>query len=227
MKKAAKVDKPTNKVGRATNNIGDAGIESLFASKTLAALLREFMIASEREFYQSELARLQQVRLYSVQRELARLEKAGLILKSVHEDKRPYYHANREHPVFEDLKRIFLKTIAVGDWLREAIAPLGEKVSLAFIYGSYASGRETAKSDVDLLLVGNLTMRAAAKVFGPIRRELGRELNTAIYPPEEFRQKARQGHHFVRQVLSEPKIFLVGSEDELRKLVGRGSTARA
>ena len=199
--------------------IGGNGLAQLFASETLVALLRVFLLRADDSFYQRELADASGARLYLVQRELGRLERAGLITKAPRGN-RVYYQANRGHPAFEDLKRVFLKTIALGEALRSAVSPLSDRVRVAFIYGSYASGQETAESDLDLFLIGELSSREAAAVLGPVGRELGRELNTAVYPPTEFRRKAREGHHFVTEVLRGPKVFLIGDEHELAELAG-------
>ncbi len=199
--------------------IGEHSWARLFASETLVALLEVFLTRPDESFYQKELADAVRARLYLVQRELARLEKTELISK-VRRGNRVYYRANRAHPVFEELKRAFLKTVALGDALRATLAPLVHRVRVAFVYGSYASGGETAESDVDLFLVGELSSREAADVLGPVSRELGRELNTAVYSPAEFRRKAQEGHHFITEVLRAPKVYLIGDERELTDLVG-------
>jgi predicted nucleotidyltransferase len=209
----------TKSIGCLTKSVGEYGWEGLFASKTLARLLTVFLTSPESTFYQKELANLAGKGLYAVQRELSRLEKAHLLIR-MPIGNRVYYRANRKHPAFEDLKRVVLKTMGLGDALRSALAPLGDNVRLAFIYGSCARGEETAESDIDLLLVGNLSLRKASTVLGPVGRALGREFNPSVYPLEEFRNKAREGHHFITEVLRGKKIYLIGDEDVLKGLAG-------
>lgn len=213
------VRQKTQDIGESTKILGDSGWQDLFASRTLARLLTTFLTHPEAIFYQRELVNAAGARLYTVQRALIRLEKAGLIIRAPRGN-RVYYQANRRHPAFEDLKRVILKTMGLGDVLRRALGPLAGRVSFAFIYGSYARGEETAESDLDLLLVGNLKLREAAALLGPVGRELGRELNPVVYPPAEFKNKAKEGHHFITAVLKGDKIFLVGGEDDLRRVVG-------
>jgi predicted nucleotidyltransferase len=93
-------------------------------------------------------------------------------------------------------------------------------VRVAFIYGSLARGEETAGSDIDLLLVGDLTLREASAVLGPVGRDLGREFNATVYPPEEFKTKAKEGHPFISEVLRGEKIFLIGDEIDLKGIAG-------
>jgi predicted nucleotidyltransferase len=103
---------------------------------------------------------------------------------------------------------------------------LAEKVKLAFIFGSLAQGKKTAQSDIDLFLVGELSLRETTKVLGSIMPELGREFNQVVYPTEEFQNKARENHHFIAEVISGPKIWLIGNEDELANLAeGRPAAA--
>ena len=207
----------TKRIGRTTNKFGCSGWERLFASPTLAKLLTTFLIHPDTTFYQRELIRAAGTGLYTVQRVLARLEGAGLVVKAPRGN-RVYYRANRDHPAFQDLKRAILKTFGLGDTLRAALTPLTGRVRLAFVYGSIARGEETGTSDIDLFLLGDLTLREAATLLGPVARELGREFNPTVYPLEEFRRKAKEGHHFIAEILRSDKIFLIGNQDELEGL---------
>ncbi len=214
-----KVKKTTKSVGRTTKNLGDTGWARLFASPTMARLLTLFLTHAEQDFYQKELARMIGAGLFTVQRELARLEKAVLVDRTPRGN-RVYYRANRKHPAFEDLKRVILKTMGLGETLRAALAPLAGRVRVAFIYGSFARGEEAAGSDIDVLLVGDLSLREVSTVLGPAGRELGREFNPAVYPLDEFKAKVAEGHHFITEVLNGEKIFLVGDEHELESIIG-------
>ena len=207
----------TKTIGRTTKEFGCSGWQSLFASPTLAKLLATFLIHPETTFYQRELIRAAGTGLYTVQRVLARLEGAGLVVKAPRGN-RVYYRANRDHPAFQDLKRAILKTFGLGDALRAALAPLAGRVRLALVHGSIARGEETGASDIDLFLVGALSLREAATFLGPVAREFGREFNSTIYPPAEFRRKAKEGHHFIAEILRSDKIFLIGNQDDLEGL---------
>jgi predicted nucleotidyltransferase len=218
--RAKKKPKKTTKIfGRSTKNLGDRGWVGLFASPTMARLLTVFLTHAEKDFYQKELAEATGAGLYTVQRELARLDKAGLVTR-MPRGNRVYYRANRAHPAFEDLKRAILKTSGLGEALRAALASLADRVRVAFIYGSFARGEEKAGSDIDILLVGDLSLREASTVLGPAGRELGREFNPAVYPPDEFKTKVAEGHPFLTELLKGEKIYLVGDEHEIESIVG-------
>ncbi len=202
-----------------TKNIGHPGWEGLFASPTLARLLARFLTHPDSSFYQRELLDTARAQLFAVQQALGRLERAGVITKRSGGN-RVYYQTNRAHPAFEDMRRVVLKTVGLGDALRVALAPVADRVRVAAIYGSLARGDDTPESDIDLLLIGSLSLRQTAALLGPVGREVGREFNVAAYPPEEFRQKARTKHHFVTDLLASEKIFLIGSPNALAELVG-------
>ena len=191
----------------------------LFPNPAVLDILALLLLHPDQEFYQREISERIQSTVLQTQRALKRIQDAGLVEKS-RRGNRAYYRAIREHPAYEDLKRVLVKTVALGDQLRAALRPFAGQVRLAFIYGSMASGEEVAYSDVDLLVVGQLSSRQAAKILGPLGRNLGREFNATVYPEKEFRGKARKGNQFLKQVMSDPKIWLVGDDDELAALVG-------
>ncbi len=202
-----------------TKLAGDSALHELLASRTLVPLLKTLLLNPDQLFYQRELAGIAQARLYSVQSELGRLERIGLITK-VRRGNRAYYQADRRHPLFVDLKNIVLKTVALGDAIRAALSRDAGAIRLAFIYGSYAAGEERSTSDIDLLLVGNLTLKESAAILGPVGRDLGREINPVLYQAAEFRRKIKDGNHFLKEILDGPRIFLIGDEDGLAALRG-------
>jgi DNA-binding transcriptional ArsR family regulator len=190
----------------------------LFPNPAVLDVLALLLLHPRQQFYQSEIADRTKTTILQAQRALRRIQDAGLVETS-RRGNRVYYAVHLEHPAYEDLKRVLIKTVGLGDQLRDALQPLRDRVLLSFIFGSVASGSESATSDVDLILVGELSSRQVAKILGPLGRQLGRELNPVIYPREEFRSKARRGNQFVREIMSGPKIWLVGSDHELAQLV--------
>jgi predicted nucleotidyltransferase len=92
---------------------------------------------------------------------------------------------------------------------------------VAFIFGSIASGDERKRSDIELMIVGRISFEDVVSLLSLAEEKLGREVNPVVYPITEFKQKVREDHHFVNTVLEGDKIFLIGDEDELAKLVGK------
>ena len=197
-----------------------SGFGRLFAGRALVALLRVFFLHPDREFYQRELVLLTQDRLFVVQLALRRLVSTGVV-ESLRRGNRTFFRARASHPAFADLKSMILKTFGLGDRLRDALAPLVPRMSVAFVYGSVARHEEQDSSDVDLMLIGQLRGREVASALAPAKRELDREINVTVYRPEEVRKRYRQRHPFIREVIEGPKIFLIGDDDEIRRLLTR------
>ena len=99
----------------------------------------------------------------------------------------------------------------------------GDKIPFAFLFGSYASGKETPSSDIDLMVIGDITGRSLANVLAPAREILGREINPVILNLEELHQKVLDKDPFIQSILREPKTFLIGDEDELREIANAGT----
>ena len=196
-----------------------ASILSLFSSDVLVKMLTLFLLNPEQEYYQAEIHQRLGGNLRNTQKMLLRLEEMELI-SHYKRGKMSYYRANREHPLFEDLKRLFMKSVAIGDLIRENIQPMANKIQLAFVFGSYAKGEEAAHSDIDLFLIGDLSLKEISEVMGPITETLGREVNPVIYTETEFRKRYEDNNRFVQELLSCPKIWLIGNEHDLEAVVG-------
>lgn len=181
--------------------------------------MKVFILSPGPDFYQRELVDLTGERLLLVQRALGRLVEAGLV-EGTPRGNRVYYRANRSHPAFDDLKGLVVKTVGVGDALREQLGNLRERVRIAFVYGSVARGDETAASDIDIMLIGDLSGREVASLLSPVKKMLNREINPSVYSPGEFRRKFKEHHPFLTTVLKEPKLFLLGDERALKAVLG-------
>ena len=156
----------------------------------------------------------------NVRRELGGLTQAGILTRT-RDGNRTYYQANRACPFFSELSGLLRKTAGMADVLREALAPLADKIQVAFVYGSHASGMANADSDVDVLIVGEAAFGDVVSALAPTQDRLGREVNPSVYPPGEFERKTGKGNHFLDTVLGREKIFLVGDEHVLDGLASR------
>jgi len=194
------------------------GFAALFASPTLVSLLRLFLARTDTDFYQRELAGLTRSRLVQVQRDLRRLEGAGLVARRRHGN-RVYYRACSDHPAFAELQAVFAKTVGIAEVLRGPLRPLRDMIDLAFVYGSVAGSRELATSDIDVLIVSGHDPRVLATVLAEAGEQLGREVNVTAYSTDEFRARVAAGRPFLTSVLDGEKIWLVGDDAELRAVL--------
>jgi len=193
---------------------------ALFGSARQAVLGFLFDRPDER-FYQRQIVRSLGIGTGAVQRELARLTAAGILTRAV-EGRQTYYQVNRSSPVYPELHGLVRKTMGLAGAIRTALEPWAERIRLAFIYGSLARGRETAASDIDLMIVGDdIKLSQISPAILTARSSLQRELNPTTYRTQEFLSKLRDGNAFLTRVLEGPKVFLIGSQDELDRLAER------
>jgi predicted nucleotidyltransferase len=180
-------------------------LDALFP-KTRQGILGALLGQPRKAWYASELARRMSVPSSSLQRELL--------------DLTAYYQANADSPLFSDLRGLMLKTAGLVDVLADALKPLAAKLRVVFVYGSVASGREQSDSDIDLMVVGSVLPAELALPLRRAREVLGREINPTVYTRAEFVKKRAGKDHFLARVLDKPKLFVIGSKDELGKAAG-------
>jgi len=175
------------------------------------------LLNSERSYYVREIARLTDTAAGTLHKELSRLAEAGLLIRE-NVGNQVRYSANHDCPVFEELASILRKTSGLVDVLAEALSPVENQINLAFVFGSLARGEQQPGSDVDVMLVGSMDFAEAVRVLHPVQVTLQREVNPVVYSQDEFYRRTTKGDSFIREILSKPKLFIVGDEDELRKL---------
>ena len=170
----------------------------------------------DRSFFGNELLRATGSGKGALQRELNRLEAAGLVTVRLVGNQK-HYQANPASPIFEDLRNIVVKTVGAADVIGRAVEGLRDRIKAAFIYGSVAKNTDTGASDIDVLIVSDeLGYQDLYKALQPAERSLGRKVSVTVYRSAELAKKLAARNAFVVRVLEQPKIFLVGSERALR-----------
>lgn len=205
------------KMGIIIPNMGTKGAslgEALF-TKTQQRVLGLLFGNAERSYYTNEIVRFAEAGIGAVQRELQRLEAAGLITSEKIGNQK-HYQANREAPIFEELRGIVVKTFGVRDRLREALEPIRENIEQAFIYGSVARGTDTTRSDIDLMVIADdIDYSALIEVLSEAEADLGRPVNPTLYTRAELDRKLSMDSGFLLRVMNEPRVFVIGNEYEL------------
>ncbi|MGC2047652.1 MAG: nucleotidyltransferase domain-containing protein [Gallionella sp.] len=169
----------------------------------------------DRSFYANELFRLAGSGTGAVVRELAKLADSGLVTVNKIGNQK-HYQANRDAPIFEELRGIVLKTFGMADVLRQGLLPFSSKITVAFIYGSVAKGTDTAKSDIDVMVISDdLAYPEIYSALMPAEEQLGRKINPSIYSNGDMQQKLKKGNAFLTRIMAQSKIFLIGSERDL------------
>jgi predicted nucleotidyltransferase len=169
----------------------------------------------QRSFTVSELIASISAGSGAVQRELAKLVASGLLtMQPIGNQKR--YQANPAAPIHDELVGIVQKTVGLAEPLRAALQPLAGKITAAFVFGSVAKRRDTARSDIDVMIVSNrLGYADALTAMADVEEKLGRKINPTIYSPAELAKRIKSDTAFVKRVLEQPKIWLIGGEHDL------------
>jgi len=175
---------------------------------TRRLVFRQLMLAGDRGVHLRELARRTGLDAGGVQRELRKLTKAGIIVERPVGNQKEY-SLNRRCPVYPELRMMIVKTIGLADELRSALEPLKARIHQAYIYGSFASGTDHPESDIDLMIVGRVSLREITKALSDAGRTLSRVINPTVLRPEEYEQRLRESNGFVQLVSSGDRITLI------------------
>ncbi|MBN8443581.1 MAG: nucleotidyltransferase domain-containing protein [Thauera sp.] len=168
----------------------------------------------DQQIHLRELARMIGAAPGTLKKELDALCEAGL-LRGERIGNQMRFCANTEHPVFPELQALIRKTIGLADTLRLSLAPLADRIDAAFIFGSMASGTENASSDIDLMVVGDAGFAEIVDATYEAQFALGREINPKVMSASEWQTKTVERNAFLQDVLSKPKIMLIGDIDVL------------
>ena len=181
-------------------------------------VLELLLLRPDETLHGREIARRIGLPAGTITRELGKLAEVGL-LKREKRGNQQLYSADTQGPIFAELASILRKTSGLADVLAQALAPAAHRLRVAFVFGSVAQGRETAGSDIDVMLIGDLGFREAIELMHPAQGALGREINPKVFGTDEFTAKARV-EPFLADVLAKPKLFLIGNAHDLEELAG-------
>lgn len=184
-----------------------------YRKKVLSLLL----LHPDTDYHVRQLARQTGTAPGTLHKELAKLAATGLLLRK-EQGNQVRYQANQQCPVFPELAGLLRKTTGAAEILATALEPLAPP--LALIFGSIASGTETASSDIDLLVIGDIGFVDVVRATHPAQTELGREINPVVYSAQEFKRRVDEQDPFVLDLLANPKIFLTGTNHDLSQLAG-------
>jgi predicted nucleotidyltransferase len=198
-----------------TKKTNTTGLGDVLFTKTQRQVLSLLFGNPDKSFYANEIVRYAGVGIGSVLRELEKLSNVGLLtIEKIGNQK--HYTANRKSPIFEELRGVVQKTFGLADVIRKALDEFSDSVELAFIYGSVAKGTDKANSDVDVMIISDqLSYPEILASVAPIEATIGRSVNPTIYTTKEFKDKIQLDNSFVTRVVTQQKIYLIGSEDDI------------
>ncbi len=168
----------------------------------------------DRSFFVTQIMELAKSGRGAVQRELRRLESAGLVSVEMRGNQK-HYQANSESPLFDEICSIVRKTVGLEEPLRTAVESLAGTVRLALVYGSVAKRTDTSASDVDVLIVADeVTLEDVYAALSVAEQQLDRKINPTLFTGEEFDRRRARGNAFLKRVLDGPVIILSGTVDD-------------
>jgi DNA-binding transcriptional ArsR family regulator len=190
-------------------------LATLFSSRVRAELFRLLFGLSDRELHLREIERKSGLSISTVRQDIGQLIDLDLI-RDRRDGNRRYCRANKEHPLYGEIHRIVIKTVGLVDVIRDAIGD--DKIRAAFVFGSIAQGMPMAESDVDLMVIGSVSFRELSRRLSGAEERVGREINPYVIGAGELSTRLRAKDHFLSNVMDSDKMFIVGSEDELRDM---------
>lgn len=193
-----------SRIGQRKSTLG-----RLFGSEARAKVLTALLLGPQERYYVRNLAKRLALPPTAVSRELLTLERLGLVRRQT-EGRRLYCELNHEASVLPELRVMVLKLGGIAEALRTVLESQRSAIRWAFLYGSMASGHDTASSDVDLFVVGEISSIELADLLRPTAELLGREINQYLIKPGEFRGKRKTDQSFVSRVIAGAKVDLIG-----------------
>jgi uncharacterized protein len=188
-------------------------VSALFP-KTRRSILAATLMHPERWWFLADLARHIGVPPSSLQREMHSLVQAGILLRR-REGKQVYFRPDPNCPVLPELQGLMTKTLGLVDVLRKILTPFKKSIQVAFVYGSIARCEELSESDVDLMIIGDVTLADLSPALQKAEARLARQVNPTLFSREEFSKKLSQGHHFLKTVMGNDKFFVLGGENDV------------
>ena len=198
-----------------------ADLSNILSSRGRAEIFRLLFGLNDQELHLREIERRSGLIIGTIQKEVKNLKQMDLI-KERRSGNRLCYRANDEHPLFNDIRNIVLKTSGLVEVLRDALDR--EEVKVAFVFGSIARSDEGARSDVDLMVIGDVSLRKVVGWLSGLTEKIGREINPHAFSLNEFQKRKESGNHFLTTVLNSPKLFIRGDDHALATL-GRQQAA--
>jgi predicted nucleotidyltransferase len=172
-------------------------------------ILGELLLHPESSYHVRELARVTDTTAGTLHKELTKLAEAGLLLRE-EQGNQVRYQANRQCPIYSELASLFRKTTGLADVLANALQPLADNIKTALVFGSVARGEETASSDIDLLIIGDVGFAEVVKALHPAQTVLSREINPVIYSSAEIQKRIKNKDHFIQQILKQDILSVLG-----------------
>lgn len=191
-------------------------LEKLFTSRTRVGILKLFLFRPDEEFHLRDIAKRVGVTPIYASKELSNLSKLRIV-SGKKKANLVLYSLDKDCPILDELRRMFLKT----DYLGESVIKEFADSRYCFIYGSFARGEESRPSDIDLFIVSEMSHEEMLRRVQRLQKRVDREINPVLWDDKAFAEKKHGS--FMETVLSGGILMLIGDENELRRTVGQNT----
>ena len=193
--------------------VGNKRNMALKFTKNQTLILEIFFNDPQKSYYLRQLGRIIYKEPGVFQQDINKLVESGILLSEYQANSR-FFELNKNHLLYSELKSIFFKTVGAEGKLKEILEKI-KNIKIAFIFGSYAKNKEDSFSDIDLMLVGNPDEDLLISKISKLESQLDREINYHIFSLADWGEKLKEKDSFIKNILAQPKIFLIGNKNEL------------
>ena len=186
-------------------------LSQILSSQVRAEIFRLLFSDEKFSIHLRDLQRQSGLSIGTIQKEIAHLKDLDLVIAE-RDGNRLYYTANSDHPIYKEICGLVEKTSGIAARLKEALSSI-KGIEYAFIFGSYAKGEEKSHSDLDLIVIGSVGLRTLSSVFKTLTEKTQREINPHVYSMKAWKEKLKKKDHFIKSVMADKKIFLIGDEN--------------
>jgi predicted nucleotidyltransferase len=191
-------------------------LSEILSSRIRAAIFRLLFGFDAKEIYMRDLERRSGFSIGAIQAELKKLLRFELLEKRK-DGNRIYFQANKNHPLYSDLRNLVFKTNGLIDIIKDALIN-SDAIKYAFIFGSFARNEETASSDIDLMVIGDLTLRHLTEMLAGLSDKLNREINPHCLGEQDFIRRKNAGEPFISRICEESRLFIIGNENDFKAM---------
>lgn len=189
-------------------------ITSFLFSESRRRVLALLLLHAESRYHVREIARLTNTDASNLNKELGKLAKAQVLIREA-SGHQVYYRANKTYPLYEELLSILKKTSGLADILANCLIPYADQIEVAFVYGSVSRNTENSRSDIDVLIIGDINFSDAVAALYPAQSILGREINPTVYMKKEWQKLSNNRDPFILEILHNSKIYIIGEGNDL------------
>lgn len=191
-------------------------LSEILSSRIRAAIFRLLFGFDAKEIYMRDLERRSGFSIGAIQAELKKLLRFELLEKRK-DGNRIYFQANKNHPLYSDLRSLVFKTNGLIDIIKDALIN-SDAIKYAFVFGSFARNEETASSDIDLMVIGDLTLRHLTGMLAGLSDKLNREINPHCLGEQDFIRRKNAGEPFISRICEESRLFIIGNENDFEAM---------